>query len=160
MMKKTDLFFVGIIAGIILLIAVSLVVMFTSDASEYKDESTPDSTALNYLLAVQNEDYSRAYSYLSKTIDDYPVNVKAFETQISQFYYVGARTEYVFSIESIDQTGSTADIMLTSMRFSGDALFGGRQYTDRFEMTLIREAGGWKITSCSSYAFCTGQWRK
>ena len=62
---KQDKFLVGILIGIVLLIAAALVLFFQRQNSQgYMAEDTPTSVINNYVYAIQQGDLDRAYSYL------------------------------------------------------------------------------------------------
>jgi hypothetical protein len=63
---KQDKFLAGILIGIGVLIALALILFFTrQDKRDYVADNTPDGVAHNYVLAVINKDYQKAYSYLA-----------------------------------------------------------------------------------------------
>ncbi|MBW2589509.1 MAG: hypothetical protein JRD71_02105, partial [Deltaproteobacteria bacterium] len=64
---KKDRFLIGILVGIGVLITAALVVFFTrqGDGQTYMQESTPDGVVHNYVLALQQGDFQKAYGYLS-----------------------------------------------------------------------------------------------
>jgi hypothetical protein len=160
-MQRHDKFFIIIIIGVVLLIVVALVIMFTSDAAEYVDDSSPEGVAQNFLLALQKEDYSRAYSYLSKTIPDFPNTLSQFKTSIGeQEFTVERRKALVFSVESVELVGSTrAEVTFTEIRSSGSGLLSGDQSFGYFSITLLKENDQWKVKECSNYLFFSWKWR-
>jgi hypothetical protein len=74
-MKSTDKFLIGIVVGIVLLVVAAFVITLARPEPTYQVEGTPESVAHNYLLALQKEDYQRAYGYLSPTLKGYPVRL-------------------------------------------------------------------------------------
>ncbi|HEY2980616.1 MAG TPA: hypothetical protein VGJ22_05510, partial [Anaerolineales bacterium] len=63
---KQDRFLIGILAGIGALIVIALVLFFArQDTKEYKTDGSPSSVVFNYVLAVTNRDYEKAYTYLA-----------------------------------------------------------------------------------------------
>lgn len=63
---KQDKFLTGILAGIGVLTLLALVLFFTrQDRRAYLPEDTPEGVAHNYVLAVLNKDYEKAYGYLA-----------------------------------------------------------------------------------------------
>lgn len=158
-MQKHDRFFIIIVAGVVVLIVVALVIMFTSNASEYKDDSTPEGAAQNYLLAIQKEDYIRAYNYLSSQISEYPTTLNEFISQLGdRGYSVNSRKEIVFSVESVEEAGSEWEVTFTGIRSSGDSLLGGDQFFNRFTVTVVKESEQWKVKDCSYYLFFSFWW--
>ena len=84
-MKKTDKFLIGIVIGIVLLIAVAFAVALKKPDATYKAEDTPEGIAFNYLFALQQREYERAYGYLSPKIIGYPKNAEAFADDVREY---------------------------------------------------------------------------
>ncbi len=72
-MKGTDKFLVGIVAGVLFIVIAAVVVVVRRPPPSYKEENTAEGTAHNYLLALQQQDYSRAYTYISFSLQGYQV---------------------------------------------------------------------------------------
>ena len=63
---KQDKFLTGILIGVGALVVLALVLFFTrQDKEEYLSDDTPEGVAHNYVLAVLNKDYEKAYGYLA-----------------------------------------------------------------------------------------------
>src|SRR3972149_5217748 len=63
---KQDRFLIGILIGIGVLILLALVLFFTRQENrDYVADNTPDGVVHNYVLAVLNKDYQKAYGYLA-----------------------------------------------------------------------------------------------
>src|SRR5512146_670980 len=63
---RQDRFLMGILIGIGVLIVAALVVFFTrQNQASYVAENTPDGVVHNYVLAILNKDYQKAYGYLA-----------------------------------------------------------------------------------------------
>jgi hypothetical protein len=68
MFMKTDRFLTGILIGIGVLIVLALALFFLRrEAVDYRVEDSPDSIVHNYILAIERQDYERAYRYLAET---------------------------------------------------------------------------------------------
>ncbi|HEX7555256.1 MAG TPA: hypothetical protein VF338_01435, partial [Leptolinea sp.] len=64
---KQDRFLVGILIGIGVLVIVALSLFFIRrGAFQYTDDTTPEGTIRNYMLALQKRDFEKAYSYLAE----------------------------------------------------------------------------------------------
>ncbi len=62
---KQDRTLIGILMGIIVLMAISLVTFFLRGTEQnYKADDSPENIVRNYILALHKEDYRRAYGYL------------------------------------------------------------------------------------------------
>src|SRR5512146_2086771 len=63
---KQDRFLTGILIGIGVLVIAALVVFFMrKDTQSYVSEAAPEGVVHNYVLAVLNGDYKKAYGYLA-----------------------------------------------------------------------------------------------
>lgn len=63
---KQDKFLTGILVGIGALIALALALFFLrQDRRDYLPEDAPEGVAHNYVLAVLDKDYEKAYGYLA-----------------------------------------------------------------------------------------------
>lgn len=63
---KQDKFLTGILIGIGALIVLALGLFFTrQDKTDYVVDTTPEGVVHNYVLAVLDKDYEKAYSYLA-----------------------------------------------------------------------------------------------
>ena len=156
-MKNTDKFLIAIVAGVVLLIGVAFAVVFLRPKPTYQTDDTPEGVAHNYLFALQQKDYARAYSYLSPDIDGYPDSVARFTTDISNngYGFGSGSDSTTLEIASSDITGDQAVVTVRETVFYNGGLFNNNQYTNTFAMTLHREDKGWKIVSSESYwAWC------
>ena len=63
---KQDRFLTGILIGIAVLVVIALAVFFLRQGSQsYISEDAPEGVVHNYVLAVLNDDYEKAYGYLA-----------------------------------------------------------------------------------------------
>src|ERR1700690_3007338 len=66
MLMKQDRFLIGILIGIGVLIVVALAIFFTRQNKQtYVSDSAPEGVVHNYVLALLNKDYGKAYGYLA-----------------------------------------------------------------------------------------------
>jgi hypothetical protein len=154
-MKKTDKILIGIVAGIILLVVVAFGVALSKPQTTYMAEDTPEGVAFNYLFALQQKDYERAYGYLEPALLGHPRNVAAFEDDIRDFSWTFSRMyndSVTLSVESADISGKRADVTIQETRFYEGDLFSSNQYTSSFSMTLRQDANGqWKVVDSDRY---------
>jgi len=156
-MKKTDKLLIGIVAGIILLVVVAFWVALSKPKPTYQAEDKPDGVAFNYLFALQQKDYERAYGYLSPAIKGYPVDAEKFADDIrdNKWSFNGLDdSNTTVQVSSSDVTGNRADVKIEETHFYGGDLFNNGQYTNNFSMTLRQdENGNWKIEESDSFWF-------
>jgi hypothetical protein len=116
----------------------------------------------NYLLALRQGEYERAYGYLSPTLKGYPRSLAKFQENIQTYSYnFRLNTDTALSIESSEITtitGNNAIVTVRESRFRAGGLFDSDQSTITFNVELGKVLGNWKIVSSSYYfAAC---WRK
>lgn len=150
-----DRFFAGILIGIGVLVAAALILFFYRQGQmSYGDDSTPAGVTRNYLIALQRNDYERAYSYVaggSTTLD-----FTRFQGYFTSFRGTDAANVAVeVGEEVVDAGGDTALVEITIIRYA-DSLFGD-VYRDRQTVHLVRRDGAWKIQS-APYPFWSYDW--
>jgi hypothetical protein len=151
-MKSTDKFLIGIVAAIVLLIVVALVVTLTLPGLTYQTEDTPEGVAHNYLVALQKEEYERAYSYLSTNLEGYPASAEEFAEHVQDdSWRFRLNTDTTLSVVSARITGSLATVRVRESHFRSGDLFDTDQSISFFEMGLQLEEGEWKIVDADYY---------
>jgi hypothetical protein len=151
-MKSTDKFLVGIVVGIVVLVIVAFVVTLTRPEPTYQPEDTPEGVAHNYLLALQKEDYERAYGYLSPTLDGYPANADDFAETVADYSWsFRLNADVTLAVESVRVTDVRATVKVRESRFRGGGLLDDNQSTTLFDVKLQLEESGWKITDSGYY---------
>lgn len=145
-MKKADRFLIGIVVGIVVLVVVTLVVALRQPSPAYQPEDNPTGVAHNYLLALQQGDYARAYSYLSPKLPGYPVDEDAFTDTVIQYgWHFGFAQNTAVSIIDATTTGDRAIVRAAITEFGSGGPFGSDTNTTNFTLQLRYEAGGWKL---------------
>jgi hypothetical protein len=153
-MKSTDKFLLGIVAGVVILVVVSLVIALRQpDQPAYDPDDTPAGVAHNYLLALQLEDYPRAYGYLSPLLLGYPADAEAFKRKVlDNPYWFGLNDDEVsLAIEGVNVTNDLAEVVMRRTVFYRGSLFDSGQYSDTFDMSLLQVDGNWKIVGSDRY---------
>ena len=150
-----DRFLIGILIGIGVLVTAALILFFNRQSQlAYVDDSTPEGAARNYLLALQRNEYERAYNYLSEvsTRPDFTRFREPFLT------YQGSEVANM-AVEvgdaSLDNGSDSALVQITIIR-NTESLFGDL-YRDRQTMHRVRQGGNWKIQS-APYPFWSYEW--
>lgn len=156
-MKKTDRTLIVIVSGIILLVVFAFAVALLRPKPTYQSESTPEGVAFNYLFALQQKDYERAYGYLSPSIKGYPADFEAFAEDVrdNSWNFNGLdNTSTSVEVDPATITGQRADVTIKITYFYESGLFNSGQYTNSHNMTLLQdESASWKITASDSYWF-------
>ena len=159
-MKSSDKFLIAIVGGIVLLVVIALVITLTRPEPTYKPEDTPAGIAHNYLLALEREEYERAYGYLSPNLESYPRSLNAFTREIADNpWQFRTNTAASLAVGETKIIGDFATATIHETRFRGGDLFDGvfdsGQGRYAFEMDLELIAGEWKIVDSLYYfAWC------
>ena len=150
-MKSTDKFLIGIVAGILLLAVAAVAVALLRPKPDYLPEGSPEATVHNYLFALRQGDYARAYGYLSPALKGYPPSVVEFERNIASGYLDAASDSVTFEVVKARGTGDQRTVTVQKVSFYGGGLFQSGEYTQTFEMTTSNEGGQWKIVRADQY---------
>lgn len=150
---KQDHFLTGILIGIGLLIVAALVIFFTRrDTQTYVSEATPDGVVHNYVLAVLNKDYQKAYDYLAD------LNDKPTFAEFRQSFAVGKidSTGAGIRIGKSNITGDDATVEVDMVYSPNDPFSSG--YSNVGSAHLVRQNGAWKISSMPAYNMWDYNW--
>jgi hypothetical protein len=144
-MKGIDKFLLAIVAGVVVLVGVVLVLaVLRPNRPSYQPDDTPEGVAHNYLLALQLEEYERAYSYLSPSLPGYPPDAGTFEhdVQNNRWSFGYGDDDVSLAIEAVNINGDRAKVVVRETRF-----YRG----DTFDMTLRPKEGTWKVSDSERY---------
>lgn len=139
---KQDRFLMGILIGIGLLILLALGLFFTrQDKRDYVADDTPAGVINNYVLAVLNKDYEKAYGYLAdlEHKPDYAEFRQSFLNGMVNPANVGV------DIGEVQTVGDEATVNLT-IYYSYSDPFSAR-YGSPERALLIEQNGAWKVSS-------------
>ena len=149
---KQDKFLIGILIGIGALIVLALFLFFTrQDKREYVSDSTPEGVVHNYVLAVLNRDYEKAYGYLAD-IDNKPTEEEFKQSFINGMVNPNDVGVDVGVAEIVDDDAS---VELT-LYYSYNDPFSSR-YGSADRANLVQENGSWKL-SYMPYNFWDYNW--
>lgn len=150
---KQDRFLTAILIGIGLLIVVALAVFFTRQTTQtYVSESTPEGVMHNYVLALLNKDYSKAYGYLAD-LDNKPTL-----SQFRQAFATGRLDPASGGVRIGNAviTGDGAAVDISEVYSSSDPF--STSYSDAGSALLIRQNNVWKISSVPTYNLWDTSW--
>ena len=150
---KQDRFLTGILVGIGLLVIVALAVFFSrKDSQTYVADGTPEGVVHNYVLAVLNKDYEKAYSYLAE------IKYKPTYEDFRRAFLNGEVNpqNQAVDIGVSDIVGDTATVELQLLSNSGDLFSTG--YRNNQTADLVKEDGKWKLTLMPQYNFWSYNW--
>ena len=77
--QQTDKFLFAIAVAALLLVVSAFLVARSQPEPVYQSEGAPEGISHNYLLALRQRDFVRAYGYLSSYLEGYPDSAEAFE---------------------------------------------------------------------------------
>lgn len=150
---KQDRFLMGILVGIGLLVVVALVVFFTrQDNQTYLPENTPESVVHNYVLAVLNKDYEKAYGYLADL--EHKPTYEEFRRPFLNGYVNPASA--AVDVGGADLSGDTASVEVSQIYNQSDPFSTG--YRDVQHALLVKQNGAWKISNMPAYNFWDYSW--
>jgi len=151
-MKQSDRFLIGIVVSILLLVAIAIIAVLRQSEPAFLPDDRPDNIAHNYLLALQRQEYERAYSYLSPTLKNYPPDVHAFKNNLTAYRWrFDFPEEELLSIAATEINDDEAIVTVQATRFEQTGPFESGTSTDHFDMALQQEADGWKLWSAEKY---------
>lgn len=139
---KQDRFLVGILIFIGLLVVAAVVLFLVrSESPAYVAEDTPQGVIRNYVVALQRQDYERAYSYLADqpykpTYDNF---VSAYMTR-----QLDIGSSVLETGDAQTQSGTRVYVSVTIVYGSSGLFDSGWSSSDR--ATLVQQAGAWKLT--------------
>jgi hypothetical protein len=151
-MKGTDKFLIGLVIGIVLLVVVAFSVVLLRPKPEYRSDDSPDAVVHNYLLALRQHEYERAYECLSPELVSYPQDIEAFIEDVNdRGWLFGQNKDVALNVQSSKIVASTATVeVLETTFYSGGPLESG-QDERRFDMKLHQEDGKWKLFDGDRY---------
>lgn len=150
---KQDRFLTGILVGIAVLVVIALAVFFIrKDKQSYISEDAPEGVVHNYVLAVLNKDYQKAYSYLAD-LENKPTYEQFRDSFLKGMINPNNSAIDVGKSEINDDTASVEVAMIYSQ---SDPFSTG--YRDVQRAILVKQSGGWKLSSMPYYYFWDGNW--
>lgn len=150
---KQDRFLTGILIGIAVLVVVALTVFFIrKDSQSYVSEDTPEGVVHNYVLAVLNGDYEKAYGYLAD-LEDKPTYEEFRDAFIKG---VVNPNNSAVDIGESEVNNDTASVEVAMIYNPSDPFSTG--YRDTQRAILVRQEGLWKLSSMPGYYFWEYSW--
>ena len=149
---KQDRFLLGIVIGIGVLAVIALGLFFMrQDTQAYLTTNTPEAVVHNYVLALTNSDYEKAYGYLAD-LEHKPTYAEFRQS----FFNRMVNPEGVgVDVGKSEVNGDEATVEITLMYSSSDPFSNNYNNTDRAQ--LVRQNGEWKLSSMP-YNFWDYNW--
>lgn len=150
---RQDRFLTGILVGIVVLVVIALAVFFLRQGSQsYISEDLPEGVVHNYVLAVLNDDYEKAYGYLAD------LNNKPTYEQFRDAFLTGVvnPNNSAVDIGTSAVSDDTASVEVALIYNPSDPFSTG--YRDVQRAVLVRQNGAWKLSSMPGYYFWDYNW--
>lgn len=154
LMQTVDKPLLGIVGGALLLVLVALGVALLRPPESYRGEETAEDVAHNYLLALRQEHYERAHSYLSPSLAGYPPDSAAMTVDILDNpweFDLLADEAITLEVEAVHVQEGEAVISVRKRVYQQGGLFDEGRYDSTFTMHLQQEGGSWKIIEANQY---------
>jgi hypothetical protein len=150
---KQDRFLTGILIGIAVLVVIALAVFFLRQGSQsYVSDDAPEGVVHNYVLAVLNDEYEKAYSYLAD-LDHKPTYEQFRDAFIKGVVNPNNSAVDIGTSEISDDTASVEVALLYN---PSDPFSTG--YRDVQRAVLVKQKGVWKLSSMPGYYFWDYSW--
>jgi hypothetical protein len=134
----------GSIIGAIVLVAIVLVIALSGQKpASLLPEDSPEGTVQRFFVALQNDDYVKAYSYITP-----PANDKIpFDSWRSSYYRSPEKSVWKVTIGKAKVTGDQATVDVVVDVFRPQGPFSEPVNTNRMSFVLKKAGSGWTITS-------------
>jgi hypothetical protein len=150
---KQDRFLVGILIFIGVLVIAALALFFIrQDTQVYVVDNTPEGVIRNYALALQKQDFQRAYTYLSDK-DNKPTYDAFRRAFLTNQLDVSSNALQVGSVQYINSGEATVSI---TVLYAGGGPFT-QSWSSNDTAILIQQGGTWKL-SYMPYPFFSYDW--
>ena len=147
---KEDRFLTGILIVIALLVAASLSVFFLrQDTATYLSEDTPEGIVHNYVYAIQQGHYEKAYGYLADKEN------KPSYDEFRQDLFLDQNSGQGIQIGEVEIGKDTASVEIAITENRGELFFKQYSYSDA--ALLIMQDGEWKIFQMP-YSYWSWNW--
>ena len=150
---KQDRFLTGILIGIGVLIIAALAVFFTrKDSQTYVSDDTPEGVVHNYVVAVLNKEYEKAYGYLAE-LEHKPTFDEFRDSFVTGMLNPG---NSAVDVGESDITGDNAYVEVAMIYNPSDPFSTG--YRDVQNAILVRQGGAWRLSSMPTYYLWDYNW--
>ena len=150
---KQDRFLMGILIFIGLLVSAALALFFIrQDTQVYGAEDTPEGVIRNYTLALQKQDFQRAYDYLADK-DNRPIYEAFRRAFLTNQLNVSSNALQVGSVQFLN--GGEATVSVTVLYAGGGPFTENSSSTDT--ASLVQQEGAWKL-NYMPYPFWSFDW--
>jgi hypothetical protein len=150
---KQDRFLTGILIGIGVLIIAALAVFFVrKDTQTYISDDTPEGVVHNYIVAILDKDYEKAYSYLAD-LEHKPTYDEFRNSFVTGMLNPG---DSAVDVGESEITGDDAYVDVALIYNPSDPFSSG--YRDIQRAILLKQGGEWKLSSMPTYYLWDYNW--
>ncbi len=158
-MRGSDRFLIAIVVGALLVAgAAATSTLWHRGEPAYRAEAAAEDVAYNFLLALQQKDYARAYGYLSPQLTGYPRSVEQFAAEAGMPYQGGPERNATMEVAPAQVTGDLATVDVRETIFYNGGLFNSGENTITYPVLLQRVDGAWKVINGGNH--WNGNWQQ
>ena len=119
---------------------------------QYRSDASPEAVVHNYLLALRQRDYDRAYECLSSNLKSYPADVETFAEDVDdRSWNFRLDRDVSLNVQSATIRNNTATVEVLETVAYNNGPFDSGQNDRTFDMKLRQEKGTWKLVDGDSY---------
>jgi hypothetical protein len=141
---------------VVVVISVLFIIMGKVLLADYQTDGTAESAAYNYQLAIIEEDYLRAYRYLSPSLPNRPSTLEAFIEDMEHFGQTSSPSlDPCVWVEGVEENGVNATVMIWEQLYTictkDQRLAPENLSYNLFEMKLELQDGEWRILNSGEH---------
>ena len=134
----------GIVIGIMVLVAIILVIALSGERqAALLPEDSPEGTVQRYFLALQEEDYTKAYSFITPPED----GKMPYDAWRSSYYRSSEKSVWKATIGKAKIAGNDATVEVIIDIFRPHGPFSEPVNTNRMNFSLKKDGAKWTIIS-------------
>ncbi len=147
-MKSSNRWLIAFVAGVAVLVIATVVLVLTArPGASLLPENTPEGVVQRFLMAVQDNNYEKAYGYLSLT-DDKGIKISYDQWLATKPYpYGSSPSSWKATLGKTTITGERVNVEVTVDVFRPSGPFGNAVQSQQVLFQLTRSGGSWLITS-------------
>ncbi len=135
----------GAAIGVLVIVTVALVIGTTRGNSVLLPENTPEGTVQRFLLAIEQRDYAKAYSYLALDEKGQPVPYEDWVQSLPPSVSADSSWKATIDKSTVRDSDATIDVTISVFRPRGP--FNDPVSSNRVSFTLKKVGTSWRITS-------------
>jgi hypothetical protein len=136
--------FTSIFVAVIAIITVALVLLTGNEQPDLLDEASPEGTVQRYLVAIQQNDWQLAYTYLSP--ESFPKD-GSYDEWLRSIPLPSDQSVWKATLGSVFINGDTANVEVSIDTFRPQGPFENPVLSQEIVFQLTRTDGKWSIIS-------------